>query len=455
MNPTRKFETTLHNEETIANAREEKKEDEALDVLDVDGLRAEIEKMKVRRQSIVLHPDTGEEMIRRSKVDRVQRSINTNYDTFLELESKATFENSVSMWLVIFSSRHPFLRKIRSDVETEGIPPDQRTKERKERIKNALRDRSMPIEAWLAALDEYKNKLVKFNEQLEARTPHIRKYIAKEFIARINPDLENPKTEEELMHVLNSVNLRIKDPLNSYKSIGSHSSADSTIDLNLSILRYDLAQDQDFSPQALDLIAHEEMHALSSGQVVEHKLTFTYDEEDGEEEIDEDMKTRGVLQSQWHGLLVSGFEVNRFSWLNEAITETLSAKLVGIDPIHYPKEREFLDLFLIKGKKPIDKKLLVNAYFEKRGYQAPDDEDEKHKFWKQFRQEVREAYDHDPQFLVKLDILIQEKGVDAAITLLKEWNTENPQKTTAMSAEEEVKIRKEKEIEDALAALNE
>ncbi len=422
MNPSRKFETTLVDEEAI-KTKQGQREGKPLDVLDVERFKYEIQYWTAEKERYENPKNDTERMRRRNIIDTRRQIIDRNYDKFLDVDSKNIFQRTFLFWQIIYQSEDPYFKNLREEIKQTDPESKLILSEQRSRVKEALKDRVMPIQVWLGVLEEYNKVLIKFDKDLKEVTPRVRKYIASRFMENINPELEIPKTEEELMEVLDSVNLRVRDPLRSYQVIGTHSGGERTIDLDLAILLFSSEGEERISDETFMLIAHEELHALSSGQVVKHEITYTYDQ--GSK--DETFNKSSVTRPQWSGLATSGFKVTRFTWLNEAMTETLASRLVGAKPQSYEKEIELLGLLLTKGRRQIDQKLLTNAYFEKRGYQAPDDEDEKHKFWKQFRQEVREAYDHDPQFLVKLDTLIQEKGVDKAIALLKKWDPEHPQ----------------------------
>lgn len=401
MESERKFETTLLDEETLQENQERRKK-KPIDMLDIDNLELLLRIWERKGESE--NSDKAEHYTKEIIAD--------NYDTFLRADEEVSIEGSLSFWRQICTSSHPFFDVMRTDVWKSCDTDLERFSEIQKRVRESLTDRSLPIEAWVSVLKEYKVLMLDYEKNLQTFTPEIRRGIKLLFIANINPDLETPKTEEEIGEVLEKVELRIRDPLSSWRNIGEHNGSERTIDLDLSVLLKD--GEGGLSKDAVRLIAHEELHALSAGQVVKHRLVH---------------ETNGIgfvsTKPQWSGLQVSGFMIKRFTWLNEAMTETLSAQLAKTEAVSYPEYREFLDLLLVKGKKKIDRKLLTNAYFEKRGYQA--DEDNGHKFWNQFRQEIREAYDHDSEFLVKIDILIQNKGIREALKLLKEWDPENPQ----------------------------
>jgi hypothetical protein len=239
------------------------------------------------------------------------------------------------------------------------------------------------------------------------------------------------------MKVLEGINLEIRDTLKIDQAVGTHDGSNNTIDLDQSTME-DYFMNGELSPKSLNLITHEVLHAISSGQIVIHHLISKY--KDG----GMNWTDSSYPQPQWSGLKTNGFNVSRFTWLNEAVTENLSAHAVETKPSAYPDERKLLELLMTKGKKVIDKKVLTNAYFERRGYQANDNEGQK--FWNLMRQEIRESYDHDPQFLIKLDILIQNKGIEEAIKLLENWNPNDPKYIDIAEIEGKKKPQEEQEL---------
>ncbi|MES2087898.1 MAG: hypothetical protein V4467_02805 [Patescibacteria group bacterium] len=397
------FTSELVDRETLLQ-EQEKRAQKAVDVFDVGWIEKQIVACEEDTKTFPEHAGLNERYIAK---------LITDGQNFL-LKQEAEFPwNATYFWRVALQSNDPYFAGVREQFTGKKAT----FQEFIEKIKEDLTARTVPQNSWIAGLAEYKNFLVEHNTKLQEITPSIRTYIAKNFISKINPQLDNPKSEEELAARLEEIQLQIRDPLNSSELIGSHNGAENTIGLSLQVLLSEDAEGgKGLSKEALALIAHEAIHALSSGQIVRHTSSRKY--EDG-------MISRDTITSpQWAGLKVAGFAVSRFTWLNEAVTETLGAELVGVAPSGYPEERKLLGLLLVKGKKKLDMRTFVNAYFEKKGYQA--DESTGVVFWNRMREEIRESFDHDPQFLVKLDILVQNKGVGAAIALLENWDVTNP-----------------------------
>ena len=417
MEPTpRKFESTLLDEEAIREDQR-KRSEEPIDRFDVDSLEENVEFYK--RNGFV--PDD-------KRLEYMKNTIGNAYDSFLGIGNIFSPRRTFAFWNILYNSKDQYFSAIRAEAEARREEQDGGFALVKRRVVDALVDRSLPIESWIFVLKEYKKMLEGYNQYVQEIAPEMRRFVAQKFIERINPQIEKPRNEEDLMSILNAVNFQIRDPLISVGTIGSYTGADKTIDLDLSII-LDMAKEGGVSKKTLNVISHESLHAITSGKVLRHEKTLTFNEGPNWKE--------GVTRPQWSGLEVSGYRTDRFEWLNEAITETLSSYMVEIEPVEYPQERKLVDLLLVKGRKKIDKKLLINAYFEKKGYEA--DEKEGQKFWNQFRREIQESYDHDKQFLVKLDILIQHKGIMAAIELLDSWKPENPQQIDIKTVEKEDK----------------
>lgn len=106
--------------------------------------------------------------------------------------------------------------------------------------------------------------------------------------------------------------------------------------------------------------------------------------------------------------------VERFEWLNEAVTETLALDMdKGKNikfPSYYSEERLLLSLLMNgpvgKSGFKIDKKKFTNAYFE--DYEANDAVEIRLQYWKELMHAVNDLY--YPGFLVKIDKIIKRKG---------------------------------------------
>jgi hypothetical protein len=397
------FETRLISEEELEKQKE-KRRSGSIDVFDVKRLGEAIDyRERIRKLSL--------EDSLASQNRYIQNKIEQTYYLFLKQEN--SIGGSI-FYSVLYRSNHPFFLDIKKDIESGKDEDDpERIAEFIEKTRHYLIDRAIPEDAWVSILREYSNMLKDYDRQLKEISPKLKQQIIELFIKKINPELDEPKTEKDLIETLETINLEIRDPLKSSEIAGTHNSSDRTIDVDLSILfRNKLQNKPNFSKEAINTIAHEILHVISSGQVVEH--SFTFKDQTG---------SIGYISTkdQWSGLQVSGFRVKRFDWLNEAMTEEMSADMTDAEDLSYVLERELLRLLLTKGKKQIDKKILKNAYFERRGYQKSGKDGQK--FWNKFREAIRESYDHDPQFLIKIDDIVQKEGVFAAIKIMREWKS--------------------------------
>lgn len=112
-------------------------------------------------------------------------------------------------------------------------------------------------------------------------------------------------------------------------------------------------------------------------------------------------------------------EFERFAWLNEALTETLALELdknIDRDLAPYKSERTLLSL-LINGPAGgkvvgVERAKFSHAYFE--NYEPKDEPESRLQGWKDLMHTINEKY--YPGFLVKVDKLIKEKGINYVIS---------------------------------------
>ncbi len=377
-----------------------------------------------------------QEIGKSSTEEDMKESIQREYNLFLRFEQLQT----TYLWRTLIHSDDPYIKAIREKNQKRS---DRWITMTMVDLSCELEKGTFPVDSWIACLHEYKNMLENYNEQLQQAKPQIIKEIVKGFDRNINPLLDEAKNTEDLKRTLEAIHFKIKDPLTSGRSIGNHNSAYATISLDLHELIKE--EGEHLSPDAMRLIAHEAMHAWSTGQTLKH--TKVFQDEDGGTTFE-----NSITHNQWTGLEVSGAAVTRFKWLNEAMTELLASGLTETEAESYSQERRLLKLLLTKGAKNIPIKTLINAYFEQRGYAAQDNE-KKHHYWKIFIQEIRQAYSHDKEFLVKLDILVQDGGIKAAIELLEHWDPKHPVPINVKEIEKEKEEKVEKRRKEIMTEL--
>lgn len=97
---------------------------------------------------------------------------------------------------------------------------------------------------------------------------------------------------------------------------------------------------------------------------------------------------------------------DRFRWLNEAITESLTLKLLENDLLTtlYAKEQELLSLFAKSGAVRLEDKVLQRPYFENYDPNAYPTVPA----WKEFMRWTETAY--RPRFLQDLDAFVDEEA---------------------------------------------
>jgi|GEM_PF-3657204 len=341
-----------------------------------------------------------------------------SYDAFIYLQDNLPPDSTIFIWRIIYASNDPFVQSIRDKSATSYSGLSQVVVEQFFRtdVVETLRNGNMPLDLWISFLVEYKELLLKNNDQVEQLNPSIKIFLRERFLDRINPVLSCKIKEEEIGKLLEETNFVVKDPLFDLASVGSHKPSVRTVRLSLSTLLGNGAENN------THIMAHEFLHVASTGQVVA-RTSHT-----------KGLSPYTTTHSQWSGLSAKGFDEEKFTWLNEAVTEVLAAIMVDCEPVTYLSYIKLMNLLLTKGKKQISFETLANAYFEKKGYKAP--EEDKHEFWKFLMREIRESYDHDKQFLVKLSLMVEKMGTDSAIEFLETWNPENPSKIDMKSLSE-------------------
>ncbi len=131
--------------------------------------------------------------------------------------------------------------------------------------------------------------------------------------------------------------------------------------------------------------------------------------------------------SQVLGLRFLGLKDEKFTWLNEAVTESLAIKLNNTENSKsYIKERKLLDLLNQKKKAgtKLNFDLLTKVYFrhiQKREEGDTSEVDE----WREFSKEIDQAF--GPRFLVKLDLFIEKNGIKQALEIVNSWPDGQPQ----------------------------
>lgn len=112
-------------------------------------------------------------------------------------------------------------------------------------------------------------------------------------------------------------------------------------------------------------------------------------------------------------------EFERFTWLNEALTETLALELdknIDRDLAPYRPERTLLSLLINGpaggGVAGVGRNKFSHAYFE--NYEPKDEPAERLKFWKELSRSISETY--YPGFLVDIDKMIKERGIGFVIS---------------------------------------
>lgn len=108
-------------------------------------------------------------------------------------------------------------------------------------------------------------------------------------------------------------------------------------------------------------------------------------------------------------------------WLNEAVVEDINMRLAEEDETRgaYEKARELLKHLRTSGKNEISEKLFFDAYFE--DYKTDLPQGEKIPKWRKLIRALNEAY--EPGILIKIDKLVREEGISAAIKFLQGYDS--------------------------------
>jgi hypothetical protein len=183
--------------------------------------------------------------------------------------------------------------------------------------------------------------------------------------------------------------------------------AGGTFDDRTSIARVDLTE----SPINQEKIyTHEMLHALSGRSIVFHPETLT----DRQTIINQRVGFR--ITPYTKSGIVSHRGKNRFRWLDEAVTEDITQEMManaGYSTYH--QERELMRLLQTSGKFTIDSDVIRKAYFENLDAAMPAGG--RLPYWKALQKRLKEAYDEP--ILVKIDNIVNEQGMHAAISELR------------------------------------
>jgi len=160
-----------------------------------------------------------------------------------------------------------------------------------------------------------------------------------------------------------------------------------------------------------EVVVHEMIHVLSGREII------GYRGQDGQ---------NGFLARR-SGLLLHNVKVTYptsyhelpqqgdFMWLNEAITEELTLRVLQQSYGTYIEERELFNLLRKRGKHFIPMRSFLDAYFEDYDPNVPEAERTPH--IQALMKEIEDTY--WPDFLKSLDDIATMMGVEAAISIMK------------------------------------
>jgi hypothetical protein len=163
---------------------------------------------------------------------------------------------------------------------------------------------------------------------------------------------------------------------------------------------------------------HEMLHAISGQTIVGQSSSKAYSNNGPVESLDTvPENSNDIFFNEQRVGLSFHIEnkpelISRFDWLNEAVTEDLNGYFANKKGGAYSMERQILYYLVSGGKKHIPFKLFKEAYFE--NFEPKNKE--KIPAWKELYKEINDAF--EPNYLLKLDKLIKEKGLKEVIKIL-------------------------------------
>ena len=157
-----------------------------------------------------------------------------SYDAFIYLQDNLPPDSTIFIWRIIYASNDPFVQSIRDKSATSYSGLSQVVVEQFFRtdVVETLRNGNMPLDLWISFLVEYKELLLKNNDQVEQLNPSIKIFLRERFLDRINPVLSCKIKEEEIGKLLEETNFVVKDPLFDLASVGSHKPSVRTVRLS-------------------------------------------------------------------------------------------------------------------------------------------------------------------------------------------------------------------------------
>jgi hypothetical protein len=363
-----------------------------IDYFDIDGFESELLHLR-DQQSVDAVMDVG-------KIEGVIKSrIEGKYKFLIECLNRVGLETKKYFYSCAYKSDSAFVEEIKRSAKSDSDGNEDLEDIFFElSLLESISNNTMPVEVFIGILKDYKEMLVYLNTELQAQSENIKRAFVDRFISKINPLLTDPKSESELADLLRDTVIIIQDPF-STSNLGSHQSGSMLVRINA-----DAIFGSKNTGDAMHVATHEFLHAITSGAVFE-RISFRH--------------VSTTVTSQRSGLQIRGVENQRFMWLNEAVTESLTQLCTEENHSIFEEYIKLMNLLLNKGKKKIGLNVLADAYFDSRYG------DEKG-FWRFMLSQIRESYDHDPQFLVKLDIAVTEGGIFGAVDFMENWDTENP-----------------------------
>ncbi|OGE86335.1 MAG: hypothetical protein A3J48_02450 [Candidatus Doudnabacteria bacterium RIFCSPHIGHO2_02_FULL_46_11] len=251
-------------------------------------------------------------------------------------------------------------------------------------------------------LDIFNKKSAEFNKVIATFVPQLRAYLSQAIEKGVLP------LEPEVLPRLDSLSIKMRDPL---------LSAFEEINGEFRIWANEIVISEYTVGDLKSNIVHEIFHALSGRTIVGRNLTFE-DIRIGEfEMLDANHQRIGLrfVPMEPNSPALAEKYTPRFRWLNEALTDYLMQRVLGANAsMSYNSE---IRLFrLLAEKAQIPENLFVEAYFE--NYKTDVPRDERIPKWKELWERLNKAFGSG--FMVRLDQLVEESGIEEAIKEVEE-----------------------------------
>ncbi len=377
--------TEIVSEEKIQETKE-RMLSKSIDIMDIDDLQKQIIDNSQNRDAI----------------------IDQSFDKFLNIlhDLEQINEEKLSKLVSIICKGRFFADLLNEEAE---IPRLDFYKKLLEKLQNKTLDK----EEWLRFLSWHKEHLIKLDKFLKEDFEALAHNFVKDFEEKINPLLSYKVSIEEIKKVLENSTICAQDLLDSTSDGWHHFTG--IISINISnLMGKSEVEGEEPQFQLEQVFSHEALHAITAGQTIA-RVKFDRIEEDDTERV---LHFVAEQNAEWAGLSFREFSGVKFTWINEAITETLTSIITGSESIAYLEEIELFKLICQKGN--INPSLFYDAYFEKKGKLR--DKTIGENFFKKLIIELDKKFPMGAKkFFVHVDDLVRDEGVEVAFIFVQQF----------------------------------